>query len=510
MQRRFSAFREVEKAGQLAARSGASHLLTKGGSFVIPQTNELPHMVFRYYSKGYPIMIAAHKTLARRSIEQTTQAAARYTKWTRAGSLHKLDSACGLPTVLPIFELDSTDNVHADFPRKIHIGRHSKQNLVVLPDTRISREHAMLVQKNDCLYLRDNGSTLGTYLNGKRLYYGEELLIRHNDLIGFGPVLYEFRQEDQLERCAAEPVLRFDVRAARVDGRLAQLLQVVPMQAAQDKAAQDKAASSRADPAAVLPETDGQNESRRLRSAPKSPYATPFATLISHNTKLQFLGYTIGNVILAVDQFLREGTFGYALNLESIATLVLLLGSICAWQYSPTTRPYMLFCNGLLILLGGILFSLAGYHATGVAMLLASLEATRGGLIKLCTLNQNQIQQGQTPSNWAILWQVWGTALFGWYVTLVSQLTSRYQHVGRFLDEHPFLISPAIQMPARVLFIGAMILNANWAGVLVGILWVVGDFGLALNDSHLKSRVMSALLHKGGSTRLAHAASLAQ
>lgn len=94
-----------------------------------------------------------------------------------------------LPLMLPIYQLATDD----DGLRQIHIGRNGALNTVVINSKRVSREHAIMIQREDQLYLRDNNSTAGTYLNWRRLGAGDELLVRHNDLIGFGNIHYEFR-----------------------------------------------------------------------------------------------------------------------------------------------------------------------------------------------------------------------------------------------------------------------------------------------------------------------------
>ena len=66
-----------------------------------------------------------------------------------------------------------------------------------------SREHAVIVQKEGRLYLRDNASTAGTFLNWKRLQAGEELLLRHNDIVSFGEIVYEFRAQGEDEATEA-------------------------------------------------------------------------------------------------------------------------------------------------------------------------------------------------------------------------------------------------------------------------------------------------------------------
>ncbi|MFN8486823.1 MAG: FHA domain-containing protein [Caldilineaceae bacterium] len=104
-----------------------------------------------------------------------------------------------LPNELPIYGLNPTRGA----ARQIHIGRHSKNNTVIINDKSISREHAVIVQKEGRLYLRDNASTAGTFLNGKRLQPGEELLLRHNDLASFGEVTYEFHAKGEDEATVA-------------------------------------------------------------------------------------------------------------------------------------------------------------------------------------------------------------------------------------------------------------------------------------------------------------------
>ena len=104
-----------------------------------------------------------------------------------------------LPSELPIYGTQPPPGE----TRQIHIGRHSKHNTIVINDRTVSREHAVLVQKEGRVYLRDNASTGGTLLNWRRLQPDEELLLRHNDVVGFGEVVYEFQTQSASDAALA-------------------------------------------------------------------------------------------------------------------------------------------------------------------------------------------------------------------------------------------------------------------------------------------------------------------
>lgn len=110
------------------------------------------------------------------------------------GTFVRVSSHPTLPSEWPVYDLTAMQNEL----RQIHIGRHHQNNTVVLCEPSISREHAVLVQREGRLYLRDR-SRSGTFLNGKRLESGEELLLRHKDLVCFGTVTYEFQAAVQAE-----------------------------------------------------------------------------------------------------------------------------------------------------------------------------------------------------------------------------------------------------------------------------------------------------------------------
>lgn len=104
------------------------------------------------------------------------------------GHLQRVTQRFNLPSTLPIYQLESDSAVR----RYLRVGRNRVCNTLVLADRSVSREHALLAQTAGQLYLRDNASTLGTFLNWRRLHDDEELLVHNGDLIGFGAIVYEF------------------------------------------------------------------------------------------------------------------------------------------------------------------------------------------------------------------------------------------------------------------------------------------------------------------------------
>jgi hypothetical protein len=57
----------------------------------------------------------------------------------------------------------------------------------------ISRQHAIITRKDDGFYIRDNKSTNHTYVNGKELADGEEVLLKNNSTITLGDEEFIFK-----------------------------------------------------------------------------------------------------------------------------------------------------------------------------------------------------------------------------------------------------------------------------------------------------------------------------
>jgi len=96
--------------------------------------------------------------------------------------MRKLDISTGSdPMVLVVVEGTDRRNIVLDhFP--FTVGRRTDRDLV-LTDPRVSREHAVFMRENDGIYLEDQNSRQGTYVNGERTT--RRKLLR-NDRLEFG------------------------------------------------------------------------------------------------------------------------------------------------------------------------------------------------------------------------------------------------------------------------------------------------------------------------------------
>ncbi|HEX8709640.1 MAG TPA: FHA domain-containing protein [Pyrinomonadaceae bacterium] len=78
--------------------------------------------------------------------------------------------------------------------RRISIGRGTDNDLCVNHGS-ISKIHAALVMNQQgTLLVADTGSTNGTFINGRRIGYGEARQIEEGDVVGFGDVEVRFRR----------------------------------------------------------------------------------------------------------------------------------------------------------------------------------------------------------------------------------------------------------------------------------------------------------------------------
>ena len=82
--------------------------------------------------------------------------------------------------------------------RRLNVGR-AADNELTLNDKSVSKIHAaLLMTAEGTLLVADTGSTNGTYLNGRRIAYGESRLIEDGDVVGFGDVEVRLRKSEYI------------------------------------------------------------------------------------------------------------------------------------------------------------------------------------------------------------------------------------------------------------------------------------------------------------------------
>jgi hypothetical protein len=80
--------------------------------------------------------------------------------------------------------------------RRLSVGRVA-DNELSLNDASVSKIHAALtMNQQGTLLVADTGSTNGTYINGRRISYGEARQIEDGDVVGFGDVEVRFRKTE--------------------------------------------------------------------------------------------------------------------------------------------------------------------------------------------------------------------------------------------------------------------------------------------------------------------------
>jgi FHA domain len=80
--------------------------------------------------------------------------------------------------------------------KRLNVGRAS-DNELQLNDTSVSKIHAALLMSSEgTLLVADTGSTNGTFINGRRIAYGESRLIEDGDVVGFGDVEVRLRKSE--------------------------------------------------------------------------------------------------------------------------------------------------------------------------------------------------------------------------------------------------------------------------------------------------------------------------
>jgi hypothetical protein len=80
--------------------------------------------------------------------------------------------------------------------RRLNVGRAS-DNELSLNDASVSKIHAALLMTTEgTILVADTGSTNGTFINGRRIAYGESRQINDGDVLGFGDVEVRLRKSE--------------------------------------------------------------------------------------------------------------------------------------------------------------------------------------------------------------------------------------------------------------------------------------------------------------------------
>ena len=94
-------------------------------------------------------------------------------------------------------DIDSWDKYSFTFYDSVGIGRGKEGSmyekyLPVTGDGRVSKMHCVIIHRGDKLYLKDEGSRNGTYLNGERI--DKPVVIQRDDIIGLGETRLEVQK----------------------------------------------------------------------------------------------------------------------------------------------------------------------------------------------------------------------------------------------------------------------------------------------------------------------------
>ncbi|MEW6185798.1 MAG: MFS transporter [Thermodesulfobacteriota bacterium] len=78
--------------------------------------------------------------------------------------------------------------------KEVRVGRGSRCDLI-LPDPKVSRDHALFVQRPEGVFLKDLGSFNGTFVNGRRIY---EIVLKDHDqiILGTSEILFLSDREE--------------------------------------------------------------------------------------------------------------------------------------------------------------------------------------------------------------------------------------------------------------------------------------------------------------------------
>ncbi len=104
-----------------------------------------------------------------------------------------------VPVQVRITMRDRTNEITLPFKpggRRLNVGRVS-DNDISLNDSSVSKIHAtVMMNLEGTLLVADTGSTNGTFINGRRISYGEARVIEPGDVVSFGDIEVRFKKKD--------------------------------------------------------------------------------------------------------------------------------------------------------------------------------------------------------------------------------------------------------------------------------------------------------------------------
>lgn len=107
-----------------------------------------------------------------------------------------------MPDVLVVARITTRDGISETSltfkpgGRRLNVGRVADNDLS-FNDSSVSKIHAtLMLNPEGTLLVADTGSTNGTYINGRRIAYGEARQIEDGDVVGFGDVEVRFLKRD--------------------------------------------------------------------------------------------------------------------------------------------------------------------------------------------------------------------------------------------------------------------------------------------------------------------------
>lgn len=103
---------------------------------------------------------------------------------------------------------------------ELKVGRHENCFVRMSEDQSVSREHAILFQRNGHVYVKDCSSKFGTFLNDSKLKANEEFLWRAGETVRFGAVTCKYKLSKTVDnsKLSVDKMSKKELALACIDG----------------------------------------------------------------------------------------------------------------------------------------------------------------------------------------------------------------------------------------------------------------------------------------------------